>query len=73
MFNVKRFIMKKVFMAMAVATAMIAASSCSCNNEKAAEESACTKDCSTCTKACEDKTECETCDSTAVDCCQEAE
>ncbi|MDY4562800.1 MAG: hypothetical protein SPD85_04245 [Candidatus Cryptobacteroides sp.] len=61
--------MKKVFMAMATAAVLFAASSCACNNcckkAEAAEESACTECCDSC-KACCDSTACAACDSTVV-------
>lgn len=74
--------MKKVFMSLAVVTAMFLAASCACNNNKCAEEAAateccgecekaeeCTKECSgECEKQCCDSTKCAGCDSTCVDC-----
>ena len=71
--------MKKVFMSLAVVTAMFLAASCACNNNtKCAEEAAATECCGECKKAeectkecteeCCDSTKCAGCDSTCVDC-----
>ena len=65
-------IMKKVFMAMAIAAAMFAAASCACcnNSENAAEAPAaaehCSGSCADCAGGCDPNALCASCDSTAV-------
>lgn len=64
-------------MSIAIVAAMLAAASCACNNnsqpaEEVPVEGCCGGDCADCSTGCESTEECETCDSTAADCCQQA-
>jgi hypothetical protein len=81
--------MKKILMSIALVAAMVAASSCCCCNNKKAQEAPATEcsaekcagcdkkdDCEKskcCSDACQEKTDCKACDSTATDCCKKAE
>lgn len=81
--------MKKILMSIALVAAMVAASSCCCCNNKKAQEAPATEcsaekcagcdkkdDCGKskcCSDACQEKTDCKACDSTATDCCKKAE
>lgn len=62
--------MKKVFMAMAIVAAMLAAASCACCNNSG-ENAECATECVEETKAPCDSAKCAACDSTA--CCPNAQ